>query len=78
MKNSALKEDDAAYVESFADSLRSEKSGEQSDMIMGQMLTSVRPLLTTFEHNQKICRIFLIVVILCVFLLFKKIFATLA
>lgn len=39
LKNSALCEDDAAYVESFAASLRYEKADEPSDTIMGQMLT---------------------------------------
>lgn len=53
MKNSALREDDAAYVESFADSLQSEKSEEQSDTIMGQMLTLVLPLLK-FKHSQNL------------------------
>lgn len=67
MKNSALREDDAAYVESFADSLRSEKSEEQSDPIIGQMLTFVLPLLKS-EHKPE--SVIFFIVILVLFLIF--------
>lgn len=51
LKNTALAENDAAYVESFASSLGCEKSEETGDTIMGQMLTQVGVLGVTMGYG---------------------------